>query len=42
MNATEQSALCSNEANAVREHLTSGHADFRNVLAERLASLNSG
>jgi len=42
MAPAEQQGVCKNEATAVREHISSGHADFKNILAERIASLDAG
>jgi hypothetical protein len=41
MSLSEQQNVCKNEANEVRQFLTAGQVDFRNILAERINSLNS-
>ena len=41
MSQYDQSQVCKSEAATVRDHITAGHADFRNVLAERIAALNA-
>ena len=41
MSAADQDGVCKSEATAVRVHIAAGHADFRNILAERMASLDA-
>ena len=39
MNKDEQADVCKAEVHAVREFIKSGVPDFRNVLAERISSM---
>ncbi len=41
MSTAEQDGVCKSESAAVRAHIAAGHADFRNILAERMASLDA-
>ena len=41
MSAADQAGVCKSEAAAVKAHIAAGHADFRNILAERMASLDA-
>lgn len=41
MSQWDQQQVCKNEAAAVREHISAGHADFKNVLQERINAFNA-
>jgi len=40
MSLSEQQNVCRNEANEVRQFIQAGHADFKNILAERINALS--
>ena len=41
MSLDQQNELCHSQRTAVMDHLRAGHADFKNVLLERIASLET-
>lgn len=41
MSQWDQQQVCKNEAAAVRDHIAAGHADFKNVLQERINAFNA-
>lgn len=41
MSKADQDNVCHSEATTVRSMINAGHADFRNVLAERIASMDA-
>ena len=41
MSLADQNEVCKSEANAVRNHLNAGHANFANILSERIAALDA-
>ena len=40
MSRAEQENVCKAESAQVRSHIQAGHADFKNILAERINSLS--
>jgi len=42
MSLSDQNDVCKAEGNAVRNHLNAGHANFSNILSERIAALDAG
>ena len=41
LSLNDQQAVCRNEANEVRQFISAGNVDFKNILAERINAMNA-